>query len=59
MWIEKERCPYFSVEDTTPWHGDIFDHPDYKYFCLKNNKKKEIIPSISCKKCINESRNRD
>ena len=57
--MEYENCKYYTVEDTTPWHGDVFDHPDYKYFCSKDGKMKEIIPFISCRKCINKSRNED
>ena len=30
--MEYEHCQYYTVEDTTPWHGDVFDHPEYKYF---------------------------
>lgn len=44
------ECKYFSYEDITPWHGDVFDHPDYEYYCLKNEKKKEIF-SWTCSKC--------
>ena len=44
------ECKYFSYEDTTPWHSDVFDHPDYEYYCLKNEKKKEIF-SWTCLKC--------
>ena len=57
--MEYENCKYYTVEATTPWHGDVFDHPEYKYFCSKNNQMKEIVPFISCKRCINKSRNRD
>ena len=28
-------CKYLKTEDVTPWHGDVFDHPDYKYICEK------------------------
>lgn len=49
------ECIYFRYEDETPWHGDVFDHPYYKYYCLryyclKNGKKKEIF-SWTCSKC--------
>ena len=50
MWIEKERCPYFSAEDATPWHGDVFDHPSYDYFCSKNGAKKQVY-GIHCYRC--------
>ena len=49
------ECIYFRYEDETPWHGDVFDHPYYKYYCLryyclKNGKNKEIF-SWTCSKC--------
>lgn len=34
-----DDCKYLKTEDITPWHGDVFDHPDYKYTC-ENVKKK-------------------
>lgn len=39
-------CKYLKIEDVTPWHGDVFDHPDYKYTCEKCEK--EVIPFICC-----------
>ena len=50
MWIEKERCPYFSAEDTTPWHGDVVDHPSYDYFCSRSGVKKQVY-GIHCYRC--------
>lgn len=44
------KCIYFSAEDVTPWHGDVFDHPEYKYYCNRTNKIKEIFP-WTCSKC--------
>ena len=44
------ECIYFSYEHTTPWHSDVFDHPDYEYYCVRNTKKKEIF-SWTCSKC--------
>ena len=44
------ECIYFNYEDTTPWHSDVFDHPDYKYYCVRNTKKKEIFP-WACLNC--------
>lgn len=44
------KCIYFSYEDTTPWHGDVFDHPDYEYYCLVGEKKKKIFP-WTCSGC--------
>lgn len=43
------ECIYFDYEDTTSWHGDVFDHPDYEYYCLREKKKK--IFSWTCSKC--------
>ena len=48
--MEYENCKYYIVEDTTPWHGDVFDHPEYKYFCSKDGKMKEIVHH--CCSCI-------
>ena len=44
------ECEYLKVEDVTPWHGDVFDHPDYEYYCMKKNKKL-LAPFIQCLKC--------
>lgn len=29
----KEDCKHFKKEDITGWHGDVFDHPEYKCTC--------------------------
>lgn len=29
------ECKYLKIEDVSSWHGDIFDHPDYKYYCTQ------------------------
>lgn len=42
-------CVYFKAEDVTPWHGDVFGHPDYEYFCTRKEKRK--IFSWTCMKC--------
>lgn len=49
------NCPFREKEDVTPYHGDVFDHPIYAFFCLKDGKKKEIT-NIKCRNCdyINE-----
>ena len=44
------ECKYLKIEDTTPWHGDVFDHPTYKYYCVKNGKKL-IFGILQCHKC--------
>ena len=48
--IIREKCPYYSYEDVTPWHGDVFDHPNYQTFCSKNGEKEKIF-QIQCFKC--------
>ena len=40
-------CKYLTAKDVTPWHADVFDHPDYEYICKLTGKK--IIPYIHCK----------
>lgn len=44
-------CKNLKIEDVTPWHSDVFDHPDYKYTCKLIDK--EIVPCIHCnnKRC--------
>lgn len=32
-------------------HSDIFDHPSYRNFCMKDGKKELFCPAIQCKKC--------
>lgn len=46
-----EDCNNLIIEDITPWHSDIFDHPDYKYVCSITGK--EVVPCICCneKRC--------
>lgn len=41
-------CKFLAIYDVTPYHGDVFDHPNYKYTCEKCNKA--VIPFIHCKK---------
>lgn len=43
-------CIYFKAEDITPWHGDVFGHPDYEYFCTRKEKERKIF-SWTCAKC--------
>ncbi len=35
------ECIYFSYEYTTHWYSNVFDHPDYEYYCLVGEEKKE------------------
>lgn len=46
-------CKNLIIEDITPWHGDVFDHPNYKYTCTLTGN--EVIPYIhcNCQKCNN------
>ena len=46
-------CKFLVIEDVTSYHGDVFDHPNYKYTCEKC--KREIIPFLYCneEKCKN------
>ena len=41
-------CKFLVIEDATSYHGDVFDHPDYKYTCEKC--KQEVIPFLHCNK---------
>lgn len=45
-----KKCPHYSCEDVTSWHGDVFDHPTYQVFCSKSGKKKKIF-HIHCFRC--------
>ena len=39
-------CKFLTIEDTTSYHGDLFDHPTYKYTCKKCNKR--VFPYLCC-----------
>lgn len=45
-------CKYLKIKDTTSYHADVYDHPDYSYtyiyICMMVNK--EVIPFIHCNK---------
>ena len=43
------ECKYLEWVDSTPWHGDVFDHPSYKSVCKL--KKKDAHHFYSCSKC--------
>lgn len=50
--MDYEKCKYFTRDDITPWHGDVYDHPSYKNYCIKNDKKKILIsPETQCPRC--------
>ena len=44
------ECIYFSYEYTIHWYDDVFDHPDYEYYCLVGEEKKKIFPQ-TCSGC--------
>lgn len=44
------ECIYFSYEYTTHWYSNVFDYPDYEYYCLVGEEKKKISPQI-CSGC--------
>lgn len=48
-WRFMNNCKYLKQEDTTPWHGDVFDHPTYIFICKKNGR--EVSQSLHCKRC--------
>lgn len=44
-------CKFLAIDDVTPYHGDVFDHPDYKYTC-KNATRKLFLSYIVKKKNV-------
>lgn len=47
-----KHCKHLQVQDITPWHGDVFDHPDYKYVCNKDPQHpRELLWERSCSHC--------
>ena len=46
-----EDCIFYECKDVTSWHSDVFDHPNYEYYCHRSKKAVKIIPYIHCKKC--------
>ena len=44
------ECKYLELEDVTPWHGDVFAHPRYKYHCAEKNKDLHF-GLFQCHKC--------
>lgn len=39
-------CKNLIIEDITPWHGDVFDHPIYEYSCKLSKKKNHTSHSL-------------
>lgn len=46
-------CKNLKMEDNTPWHSDVFDHPSYIYICRMTGK--QVVPCLNCgsTKCKN------
>ena len=38
-------CKFLLIEDVTSYHGDVFDHPDYKYTC-ENEKCRNAVDCV-------------
>lgn len=48
--MDEIYCKYLKIKDVTTWHGDVFDHPTYKYYCAKKNNKEVLyLICIRCK----------
>jgi hypothetical protein len=39
-------CKNLKMEDNTPWHSDVFDHPSYIYICRMTGK--QVVPCLNC-----------
>ena len=39
-YLPENRCKYFRKEEATTYHGNVFDHPSYRSYCVKNGEKK-------------------
>ena len=44
-------CKHLITTDVTPYHSDVFDHPEYEYEC--DICYKSVIPFICKKHCSN------
>lgn len=42
------KCKHLKKEDITTWHGDVFDHPSYRYICTLTGN--EVFPNLRCHK---------
>lgn len=56
--IMDNECKYLKIEDVTTWHGDVFDHPSYKYHCIEKNKDL-LFGILQCHKCTKYDRRED
>ena len=45
-------CENLKKEGVTPWHGDVFDHPCYKYICKLSGK--EVLTYFRCNESCKE-----
>lgn len=54
-WFEKSdimSCIHLIKVDKTPWHGDVFDHPIYEFYCSYNPGDNIKLPhQYICKNC--------
>ena len=41
------ECINLIMKDITPWHGDVFDHPEYQPICRLTGE--HIIPYVQCR----------
>lgn len=41
-----DDCKHLEVEDITPWHGDVYSHPVYRYICKLTGK--EVVVCVHC-----------
>lgn len=48
-----KHCKNLIIKDSSGYHGDVFDHPNYSYICQLLNSS--VIPRIHCgsQKCKN------
>ena len=45
-------CIHLIKVDKTPWHGDVFDHPIYEFYCSYNPGDNIKLPhQYICKNC--------
>jgi hypothetical protein len=45
-------CIHLIKVDKTPWHGDVFDHPIYEFYCSYNPGNNIKLPhQYICKNC--------
>ena len=52
-YLPENRCKYFRKEEATTYHGDVFDHPSYRSYCVKNGEKRINHPNTTVFKVSN------